>query len=88
MGTEGSMKPSADIKVRRPSTRSLKRALLEDELGDNSLASRMTIELTKAMDVRITMLFESGLYGTSRQGVVEELLRHRLRELELEGWTK
>lgn len=49
---------------------------------------RVAIEMTERMAVDIEKLWRTGLFGPSTQAVIEECLRHRLRELEVEGWMR
>lgn len=47
---------------------------------------RVAVETSTYVTERVQVLLELGLFGIDREHVIEELIRARLLELEVEGW--
>ncbi len=47
---------------------------------------KIQITLSRQASSAVDELMTTGLFGTSRAGIVRELVGHRLRELASEGW--
>ena len=45
------------------------------------------IELSRETIDSVLSLLDTGLFGDSTEAAIEEMVRHRVRELILEGWT-
>lgn len=52
------------------------------------IPSGIWIDLTPAMSRALHDLLATGFFGLNTDDVAEQLLREKLRELQLEGWFK